>query len=939
MTTITHVNASQNVSSLALPAYEASPNQTIVASNTISPDIGSSYNPAMQSSSLSIPRQMKLLHLDPGRQMTSVVYIRQKILQSHRFLHFKATLSTAIDSTLPPVETGFRNSTTRSNFSDEPANDPTPIDSSPLSGHVLLGLDLFHIRGQEKLTPDAVEIAAPALSNFNENENYNSSSSRSNQKEDLEILRSKTAFQNTTGVAPARDFNTRNPNLVKSMIYPKSYNDTTSPNLDASFTHWVSPLTNFRLKAQSLVGEISQNSGEDSGDLQEHLNSESKAIDSTIERSWLDSLESSIRAGKHKSSAVSNPFNLTPNVFSRVSSEISTPVTGKNFSVDDFSDNAHPKEAFKESGSQIGNENTQALEHTDASTSTEYITSQGAKIIGIQLKDMPYSSATIEISGKQHFICLLVYATIEEIYSRGMASPGLLRNMGTEENIERLVNLFESLPPKSLAPDLSKENIHDLCGLLTRFIRGVPSPLMEPTFASLLWARCVEPDNLFSEKFIKTNETQEMKTRSQSYHKLDAAISLFKLIPDTEFTLLVFILTFLYKTTMFPHNGATARYIATQFGPHIIGPKDFQSTFSKRQVRYSMESINGSNRGAETLSWLLNNWNEIGRGLGHQRAVLLNISNALRERVDVDSKIKEEEKEELEKTSDRSSEDQSLIDVKYTPSISLQPIRVIPLKKEDHSTNPNTFSSPENSSEFETAQLYSGTDSQPSSKAVLLNFSSPNSGGNPVSEKFQAVLIKSFNGHTTTESNSLKTSSELDDIKPTTEAELKSASSASKNIFSQPKSFGFPSSENLRSNVPRTPRDFLARRKNRESLSSDSEHGMSDLDDLNKSEEGNSSNSSIEDLETIYKRSPKQKNSKKNNQYYSPSESHKSQDDPLSVTVIKAQAWAIEDAERYVKLAVERLESSERELRSTRENLASFLKQLNDLSTVPGQIL
>ncbi|KAI8454214.1 Rho GTPase activation protein [Phakopsora pachyrhizi] len=633
---------------------------------------------------------------------------------------------------------------------------------------------------------------------------------------------------------------------------------------------------------------------------------------------------------------------------------------------------------------------------------------------------MPYSSATIEISGKQHFICLLVYATIEEIYSRGMASPGLLRNMGTEENIERLVNLFESLPPKSLAPDLSKENIHDLCGLLTRFIRGVPSPLMEPTFASLLWARCVEPDNLFSEKFIKTNETQEMKTRSQSYHKLDAAISLFKLIPDTEFTLLVFILTFLYKTTMFPHNGATARYIATQFGPHIIGPKDFQSTFSKRQVRYSMESINGSNRGAETLSWLLNNWNEIGRGLGHQRAVLLNISNALRERVDVDSKIKEEEKEELEKTSDRSSEDQSLIDVKYTPSISLQPIRVIPLKKEDHSTNPNTFSSPENSSEFETAQLYSGTDSQPSSKAVLLNFSSPNSGGNPVSEKFQAVLIKSFNGHTTTESNSLKTSSELDDIKPTTEAELKSASSASKNIFSQPKSFGFPSSENLRSNVPRTPRDFLARRKNRESLSSDSEHGMSDLDDLNKSEEGNSSNSSIEDLETIYKRSPKQKNSKKNNQYYSPSESHKSvivveneskkkqlksfrkksasvsvvtetnkkvnigsfstdskmissassssnfdnpylrmisplsadvsvkQDDPLSVvtsvmksreTVIKAQAWAIEDAERYVKLAVERLESSERELRSTRENLASFLKQLNDLSTVPGQIL
>ncbi|KAI8454215.1 hypothetical protein BY996DRAFT_2331183 [Phakopsora pachyrhizi] len=372
MTTITHVNASQNVSSLALPAYEASPNQTIVASNTISPDIGSSYNPAMQSSSLSIPRippprELCAPHRSPPvanealaprpwqADDLSSLYSSENSpvpqipsLQGHSRSEFSDSppsqhyfpsniqpqsykqLSTAIDSTLPPVETGFRNSTTRSNFSDEPANDPTPIDSSPLSGHVVetsqrppplairsrsLSHQVYHDsseapflarrlsrRGQEKLTPDAVEIAAPALSNFNENENYNSSSSRSNQKEDLEILRSKTAFQNTTGVAPARDFNTRNPNLVKSMIYPKSYNDTTSPNLDASFTHWVSPLTNFRLKAQSLVGEISQNSGEDSGDLQEHLNSESKAIDSTIERSWLDSLESSIRAGKHKSS-------------------------------------------------------------------------------------------------------------------------------------------------------------------------------------------------------------------------------------------------------------------------------------------------------------------------------------------------------------------------------------------------------------------------------------------------------------------------------------------------------------------------------------------------------------------------------------------------------------------------------------------------------------
>ncbi|KNZ53116.1 uncharacterized protein VP01_333g12 [Puccinia sorghi] len=199
----------------------------------------------------------------------------------------------------------------------------------------------------------------------------------------------------------------------------------------------------------------------------------------------------------------------------------------------------------------------------------------------------PFSCVTV-IGDHKHLIPIVIFALVEEIYARGMETPGFMRIAGKVERVDALAESFDLAPLHPGAIDLGSEDIHVLCSLFKRYLRALPEPLMSRELFHILWSFCV----------------RERKSAKAGHAKnaIAAAQCLLRLMPARPFSLLIYVVAFLSQIPLFPQCQFSSTGIAKIFGPALFGSRTQRNPTSDE-------------RAIQALQWVLDNWNALTDGL------------------------------------------------------------------------------------------------------------------------------------------------------------------------------------------------------------------------------------------------------------------------------------------------------------------------------------
>ncbi|EGG02080.1 uncharacterized protein MELLADRAFT_117644 [Melampsora larici-populina 98AG31] len=230
------------------------------------------------------------------------------------------------------------------------------------------------------------------------------------------------------------------------------------------------------------------------------------------------------------------------------------------------------------------------------------------RLFGAPLSETACASCVTIIGGQKHRLPILVFKTVEEIYTRGLGIPGLFRTKGNPLRIESLIKAFETSPSYGDLVALDREGVFDLCDLLRNFLWSLPQPLLEPDLGELFWTTCVDEDG---------PEKLPIATR------VTIAQVIFRLLPTRSFSLLVYLIAFLSQIPLSPGNQLSLPMISQIFGPALLAPRkvgivglgiDGHSALleSNMPKEISRRAVNG-------LAWLQSNWNQITDGLLDER--------------------------------------------------------------------------------------------------------------------------------------------------------------------------------------------------------------------------------------------------------------------------------------------------------------------------------
>ncbi|KAG0141402.1 hypothetical protein CROQUDRAFT_674118 [Cronartium quercuum f. sp. fusiforme G11] len=258
---------------------------------------------------------------------------------------------------------------------------------------------------------------------------------------------------------------------------------------------------------------------------------------------------------------------------------------------------------------------TQSSILTDQTSSFNSIDSEKPtfRLIGISLPDTACASCVTVIGGQKHLIPIMIFKTIEEIYRRGMKTPGLFKTSGNNDRIQSLIKIFETPPSYGDTYLLDKEDIFNLCGLLKRFLQALPQPLIVSSLSDLFWNGCV----------LEGNPNEEKSSR------ITTAQVIFRLLPKRSFSLLVYVVAFLSQVQLFPENQMDNSSVSHIFGPALLaprnagvlglGPSSPDLILTRPPPVNQLDPAETSQRAIEGLIWLLNNWNRITDGLLDER--------------------------------------------------------------------------------------------------------------------------------------------------------------------------------------------------------------------------------------------------------------------------------------------------------------------------------
>ncbi|WWC95941.1 hypothetical protein V866_002808 [Kwoniella sp. B9012] len=288
---------------------------------------------------------------------------------------------------------------------------------------------------------------------------------------------------------------------------------------------------------------------------------------------------------------------------------------------------------------------------SDESTAGGCTLPQEGPAFGVPLSEAPPGSrCTSLIGGQKHELPLVVFTIVEEIYRRGMSQPGIFRLAGDGIRISHLTKVFNLPPLYGDSLPINQEPIHNLTGLVKRYVRDLPEPILDESLFPAFLAFCVGADKDSETECVATTKSDESPTTDDAppakdsdeslnsisisddilklplETRITAAQILLKLLPPLQFSLFIYLLAFLGQLPLFPDNRLNVESISIIFGPAMcaargkgisgLGPTVITNTSTKSTGKgigtFNTEQVSDLvSKSQNVLGWLLRNWGGI----------------------------------------------------------------------------------------------------------------------------------------------------------------------------------------------------------------------------------------------------------------------------------------------------------------------------------------
>lgn len=204
-----------------------------------------------------------------------------------------------------------------------------------------------------------------------------------------------------------------------------------------------------------------------------------------------------------------------------------------------------------------------------------------------------------------------------------MSHPGIFRLAGDGTRISHLTKAFNLPPLYGDSLSITHEPIHNLTGLVKRYIRDLPEPILDEALFNAFYEFCVDPKdedssgskpNCFLDDTPTTNQSRPLSIR------VTVAQILLRLLPPLHFSLFIYLLAFLGQLPLFPDNRLNIESISIIFGPAMaaargrgiagLGPNPANTkTRPGDQDADTVSELVTSSQAV--LSWLLRHWSAI----------------------------------------------------------------------------------------------------------------------------------------------------------------------------------------------------------------------------------------------------------------------------------------------------------------------------------------
>jgi hypothetical protein len=216
-----------------------------------------------------------------------------------------------------------------------------------------------------------------------------------------------------------------------------------------------------------------------------------------------------------------------------------------------------------------------------------------------------------------------------------MSQPGIFRLAGDGTRISHLTKVFNMPPLYGDSLSISSEPIHNLTGLVKRYVRDMPEPILDESLFPAFMAFCLDPEEdigspTLSQDPPAVKPTPTTTTRPVAV-RIAAAQILLRLLPPSHFSLFIYLLAFLGQLPLFPDNRLNVESISIIFGPAMVAARGRGIAGLGPNSSNSRPSCDGDdpekvselvNTSQSVLGWLLRHWGMI------SEKVLVSISDA-----------------------------------------------------------------------------------------------------------------------------------------------------------------------------------------------------------------------------------------------------------------------------------------------------------------------
>jgi hypothetical protein len=169
---------------------------------------------------------------------------------------------------------------------------------------------------------------------------------------------------------------------------------------------------------------------------------------------------------------------------------------------------------------------------------------------------------------------------------------------------------------------ITTEPIHNLTGLVKRYVRDMPEPILDESIFPAFMAFCLDPVEDVGSPTLSTPAQGEVKPTSTARPietRIAAAQILLRLLPPSHFSLFIYLLAFLGQLPLFPDNRLNVESISIIFGPAMVAARGRgiaglgpNSNSNKNRENDDPEVISEMvNSSQSVLGWLLRHWGMI----------------------------------------------------------------------------------------------------------------------------------------------------------------------------------------------------------------------------------------------------------------------------------------------------------------------------------------